>query len=271
MSGATWAASSQSGATSTPSPTCASAPSHSGGPRAGVMRGGSVSAPMCSSICRMSGLWVTKACDAHVAATPGAQQREHFVNTGDQHRPQVMRLRPCGCRRFGLGWDRMAQQNHPRRALTHVGWLGLHGDLLGRLCRYSQRHRRSPERRIRGQHTKVAMPVCARGRHQGRMTAMVEAEGMKRRAPAALIGPGDAPASRGLVGIWRGYSRACWLGLQTGALESGDVLMAPSLRLPAAHGRDVGGIQPASFLLDQILLMASVCIFKNVCKRKLVP
>ena len=89
------------------------------------------------------------------------------------------------------------------------------------------------------------------------MTAMVEAEGRTRRAPAALIGPGDASASRGLVGHWRGFSRACWLGLQTGAIESGDVLLAPGLRLPAAHGRDVGGIEPASFLLNQILLMAS--------------
>lgn len=70
------------------------------------------------------------------------------------------------------------------------------------------------------------------------MTAMVEAEGINRRAPAALIGPGDASASRDLVGLWRGFSRACWLGLQTGALESGDVLLAPSLRLPAAHGSD---------------------------------
>jgi len=70
------------------------------------------------------------------------------------------------------------------------------------------------------------------------MTAMVEAEDMYRRAPAALTSPGDAPASRDLVGHWRGFSRACWLGLQPGALESGDVLMAPSLRLPAAHGRD---------------------------------
>ena len=104
---------------------------------------------------------------AHLPSAQRAQQREHFVNTGDQHRPQLMRLRPFGCRRFGLGWDRMAQQNHPRRALAHVGWLGLHGDLLGRLCRCSQRHRRSPERRIRGQHTKVAMAVRARRWHQG--------------------------------------------------------------------------------------------------------
>ena len=61
---------------------------------------------------------------------------------------------------------------------------------------------------------------------------------MPRRAPSALTGSRDAPASRDLVGFWRGFSRACWLGLQPGALESGDVLMALSLRLPAAYGRD---------------------------------
>jgi len=32
------------------------------------------------------------------------------------------------------------------------------------------------------------------------MAAMVEAEGVNRRAPAALTGPGDATASRDLVG-----------------------------------------------------------------------
>ena len=52
------------------------------------------------------------------------------------------------------------------------------------------------------------------------------------------------------MGVWRGFSRACWLGLQTGALESGDVLLAPSLRLPAAHGRDGVDIGPAGAFLD---------------------
>ena len=46
------------GAGSTPSPACASALSHNGDPRVGVMRGGSVSSPMWSSICRMSALCV---------------------------------------------------------------------------------------------------------------------------------------------------------------------------------------------------------------------
>ena len=40
------------------------------------------------------------------------------------------------------------------------------------------------------------------------MAAIVEAEGVTRRAPAALAGPGDALASRDLVGFWRGFSRA---------------------------------------------------------------
>ncbi len=93
---------------------------------------------------------------------------------------------------------------------------------------------------------------------------------MTRRAPAALTGSGDASASRDLVGTWRGFSRACWLGLQTGAIERGDVLMAPSLRLPAAHGRDVVDIGPVGATLDQIVLMASAYIFKKVCKRKSV-
>ena len=55
-----------------------------------------------------------------------------------------------------------------------------------------------------------ALPT-ARERHLAgsahSMTAMVEAEGMTRRASAALTGPGDAPARRELVGFWRGFSR----------------------------------------------------------------
>ena len=82
------------------------------------------------------------------------------------------------------------------------------------------------------------------------VAAMVEGEGMTRRAPAALDGLGDASASRELEGHGRGFGRACWLGLQTGALESGHVLMAPSLRLPAAHGRDGVDIGPAGAFLD---------------------
>ena len=42
---------------------------------------------------------------AHLTTAHWAQQREHFVDAGDQHRPQIMRLRPFGCRRLGRGWD----------------------------------------------------------------------------------------------------------------------------------------------------------------------
>lgn len=51
----------QAGPALTPSPICASHPSHSGGPRADVMRGGSDSTQMWSSIWRMSALCVLKA------------------------------------------------------------------------------------------------------------------------------------------------------------------------------------------------------------------
>ena len=112
----------------------------------------------------------------------------------------------------------------------------------------------------------IAKCHCAGSAHG--MTAMAEAEGMTRRAQAAQDGPGEASASRKLVRLWRGFSRACWLGLQTVAIESGDVLMAPSLRLPATHGRDGGYIGPACVNLVQVLLMASACVFRKVCKRK---
>ena len=102
---------------------------------------------------------------AYLPTTPRVQQRKNLVDSGDQYRPQVVRLRALGWCRFGRGWDRMAQRCHPRRALARGGWIGLHHDLLGR-C--SQRHRRSPERRMRSQHTKVAMPVRSRRWHQRR-------------------------------------------------------------------------------------------------------
>ena len=53
-----------------------------------------------------------------------------------------------------------------------------------------------------------------------------------------------------LVVLVPGVSRAHWLGLQSQAIESGDVLLAPSLRLPAAHGRDGGDIGSAGAFLD---------------------
>ena len=72
--------------------------------------------------------------DSHLPATQGAQQREHLVDSGNQHRLQVVRR--------ALGWCRLH-----RCALCHL-------------------RDRSPVRRVRCQHTKVAMTVRARGRHQ---------------------------------------------------------------------------------------------------------
>ena len=107
--------------------------------------------------------------DAHLPATQGAQQREHHIDAGHQHRPQVVR-RALGLHRLGRlgqGWKWIA---HPKCALacTRVGWLGAHLQRLRRLHRYALRHLRdrSPVRRIRRQHTKVAVAVRARGRHQ---------------------------------------------------------------------------------------------------------
>lgn len=78
-SGAGCAARSQPGSPCTPSSTCASQSSHSGGPRAGVMCGGSESAPMCSSICRISTLWVMNAmmriCPPHMGHSSGKRWR----------------------------------------------------------------------------------------------------------------------------------------------------------------------------------------------------
>ena len=60
-SGAGCAARSQSGSLCTPSSTCASHPSHKGGPRAGLMCGGLDSTPMWFRICRISALCVMNA------------------------------------------------------------------------------------------------------------------------------------------------------------------------------------------------------------------
>ena len=69
--------------------------------------------------------------------------------TGDQHRPQVARLRPFEWHRLGREWHRMALPHHLRRAIARDGWLGLHHDLLGG-C--GQRRHRGPQWRVRGQH-----------------------------------------------------------------------------------------------------------------------
>ena len=73
--------------------------------------------------------------------------------------------------RHGLGWGCVAC---PRCAYARADWLGLH---LRRLhhcttaplhhCALCQRHNRSPVRRVRCQHTKVAVAMRARGWHQG--------------------------------------------------------------------------------------------------------
>ena len=69
--------------------------------------------------------------------------------------------------RLGLGWEWVA---YPRCALacTRVGWLGAHLQRLRRLHRYALRHLcdLSPVRRVRRQHSKVAVTVRARGRNE---------------------------------------------------------------------------------------------------------
>ncbi len=58
---------------------------------------------------------------AHLPAADRAQQREHFVDSGDQSGPQVVRW-ALGRHRLGLGWEYIAQQRHPLRALARGGW-----------------------------------------------------------------------------------------------------------------------------------------------------
>ena len=61
----------------------------------------------------------------------------------------------------GLGWGCVAC---PRCA--YADWLGLHPRRLHH-CALCQRHKRSPVRRVRCQHTKLAVAMFARGWHQG--------------------------------------------------------------------------------------------------------
>ena len=63
--------------------------------------------------------------DAHLPTTQRAQEREHFVCTGDQHRPQVMRRTP-GRHRLALCWQRAAQRHRTLRALPRAGRRALH-------------------------------------------------------------------------------------------------------------------------------------------------
>ena len=93
---------------------------------------------------------------AHLATAHRAQEREHLVDSGDQHRPPVVR--------WALGWHCVPLRHHPWYARASLR--RLRRGRLGRRC-HSHGHHRSPERRIRTQHTKIAVPVGAWRRHQG--------------------------------------------------------------------------------------------------------
>lgn len=80
---------------------------------------------------------------AHLPTALRAQQRENFVDTGYQHRPQVVR--------WVLGWDGVALRHHPKCSLARAGGLGLRRSRLG------QRRDRTAHLRIRCQHTKIAV------------------------------------------------------------------------------------------------------------------
>jgi hypothetical protein len=91
--------------------------------------------------------------DAHLPTADRAQQREYFVNTGHQHRPQVVRCTLGRCK-FGR---RSHWITHGRGAICAAARGSRLGLRPGWGCGHS-RHR-SPELRIRCQHTKVAMPL----------------------------------------------------------------------------------------------------------------
>ena len=57
---------------------------------------------------------------AHLSTALRAQQREHFVDAGDQHRPQVMRLRALGCHHTTPGQSR-AQRCRIRGICERLG------------------------------------------------------------------------------------------------------------------------------------------------------
>ncbi len=80
-------------------PICASAPSHSGGPRAGVIRGGSESTPIWFGIWRMSAPCVMKAvtriCPPQMEHSSGNTSQMRAINTA--HRQYAGRL-------GGVGW-----------------------------------------------------------------------------------------------------------------------------------------------------------------------
>ena len=99
---------------------------------------------------------------AHLPTAHGAQQREDFVDSGNQHRPQVVRwaLDRCSrfwCRRCGR-WGRFARCRHPRYAHARARLCSLHRGWLHR-SRLGQHGNRCPQRRVGCQHAKVAVPV----------------------------------------------------------------------------------------------------------------
>ena len=109
--------------------------------------------------------------DSHLPATDRAEQREHLIDTGLQHRPEIVRwaLGQHRLSMLGLAWEWIA---YPKCALARAGGPGPHLQRLRlfrhlRCCTLCQRHRRSPVRRVRRQYAEVAVAVRARRRHQG--------------------------------------------------------------------------------------------------------
>ena len=98
--------------------------------------------------------------DAHLPTAQRAQQREHLLDAGDQHRPQVM---GCALGWLGLDWERVTQRCKPRRTQTSADYVGLHRGRLRR-CRHSRDC--CLERQVWCQHPELAVPVGARRRHQ---------------------------------------------------------------------------------------------------------
>ena len=101
--------------------------------RASETSAGSESTPMWFSICTISAPCLMNACDAHRLTADRA--RQHLVDAGNQHRPQVVRLCVPGrhgtCRhgtcRHGTGWDGLGRAGTGRhgQARAGTGWHGL--------------------------------------------------------------------------------------------------------------------------------------------------
>ena len=85
----------------------------------------------------------------------------------------------------------MALPYHLRRAVARGGWIGLR---RRRLRRCGKSHRRSPERRARCQHTKIAMPMGARRWHPCR-NALYQLQ----RLEVQFVDLGTSPVTCGLT------------------------------------------------------------------------